>query len=97
MKITTAELITRLADKGYTKKDSTVIVNDLLDVIYEAIGNGEDVSIVGFGKFQIYNIPPHQVRSVNTGELVMTKPCRRVKFIPGSALLRVAAGEARVK
>lgn len=95
-KIGTADFVTRLADKGYTKKDSAVILADVLDVIYEAIKNGESVNLIGFGSFKIKKINAKDIINVNTGERYTVPPHNIVKFVPGLAL-KQAAGDLEVE
>lgn len=48
------EIITRLAERAdATKKDSGIFLDSLLDVITEALKNGETVDLRGFGKFEV--------------------------------------------
>lgn len=84
--ITTADFVTRLADKGYTKKDSAVILADVLDVIYEAIRAGEEVKLFGFGSFSVSEYPAKMSHNVATGEMRMTAAHKRIKFKPFLAL-----------
>ena len=85
-KIGTADFITRLADKGYTKKDSAVIVGDVLDVFYEAFRNGEDVSLTGFGKFSIKQVKPRRIYNISLKKYDIVPPYNTVKFTPWLAL-----------
>lgn len=95
-KIGTADFVTRLADKGYTKKDSAVILADVLDVIYEAIKDGESVNLIGFGSFKIKKINAKDIINVNTGERCTVPAHNIVKFVPGLAL-KQAAGDLEVE
>ena len=93
--VRTEEFITRLADKGYTKKDSAVVIADVLDVIYEAIANGEEVSLIRFGSFRPFETKPKRIMNVTTGKISMTRPHKKVRFVPGCGLLRAAEGQYR--
>lgn len=90
-KIGRAEFITRLADKGYTKKDSVVILADVLAVISEAIGNGECVSLPGFGRFTIRRMKPKVIMNVSTGVRDTVPPRNYIRFTPGQSLKAAAA------
>ena len=47
------ELIKKVADKtDLTKKDAELAVSAMIDVIVEAVAEGEKVQIVGFGTFE---------------------------------------------
>lgn len=48
------ELVSAVAEKvGISKKDSGIIVDEVINVITEALGNGDKVQIVGFGSFEV--------------------------------------------
>lgn len=52
--MTKADLINVVAQKAeFTKKDSEVAVNAVLDAITEALASGDKVSLVGFGTFEV--------------------------------------------
>ena len=89
-KVLTADFIERLADKGYTKKDSAVILGDVLDIIYDAIKHGEEVRLMGFGSFSEKRTNAKEYVDVHTGERAKTKPHNKVSFKAGNALKRLA-------
>ena len=91
-KIGTADFITRLADKGYTKKDSAIILADVLDVFYEAARNGEAVSLNGFGCMKVKLMSAKDIVNIQTGRRETVPAHNIVKFTPGLALK--AAAEA---
>lgn len=52
--MTKAELISAVAEKSeLTKKDSEKAVTAVLEAITEALAEGEKVSLVGFGTFEV--------------------------------------------
>ncbi len=52
--MTKAEFVDRLAAKsGLTKKDAANVVDAFVDVITDALKEGEDVQFTGFGKFYV--------------------------------------------
>lgn len=90
--VTTPDFITRLADKGYTKKDSATVLGDFLDVIYEAIRAGEEVRLVGFGTFSVIDAKPKRIMNINTGKTEVVAAHSKLKFKPGTTLKRAAEG-----
>lgn len=84
--------ITRIADKGYTKKDSVVILGDILDTICEAVADGYEVNLSGFGSFSSIETKQRRARNVQTGEEMIIPAHRKLKFKPGAALRRAAEG-----
>lgn len=86
--------ITRIADKGYTKKDSVVILGDILDTICEAVADGYEVNLSGFGSFCSIETKERRARNIHTGENMIVPAHRKIKFKPGAALRRAAEGMA---
>ena len=63
-----------------TQKEATQVVSELFDIILEEIGEGEDVSIVGFGKFYSYEHSPRPVRNPKTQEPMILKRHKSLRF-----------------
>lgn len=89
-KVLTADFVTRLADKGYTKKDSAVILADVLDIIYEAMERGEEVKLMGFGTFKVKKVKAKEYMDVTTGKKSVSKAHNKISFKAGNALKRSA-------
>ena len=54
LNMTKAELVAKIAEKtGLSKKDSEAALNAFMDAVKEALSNGEKVSLVGFGTFEV--------------------------------------------
>lgn len=83
-----SDIVSRIRNKGYTKRDAEVILRDVFDVITEALVNKESVRIYGFGTFSVKERKPHPVRSVRSGELGMTSSFLVPRFTAGSLLKR---------
>jgi len=84
--MTKAELISAVAEKAdMTKKDSDKAVSAVIDAITEALVNGDKVSLVGFGTFEVKN------RSARNGINPRTKEAMP---IPASKLPSFKAGKA---
>lgn len=69
------------------KMNDTVetLVTNLRLAASSATGEGE-VSISGFGKFTVVSRPERQVRNPSTGEMMMAKASKTVKFKPSATL-----------
>lgn len=64
-----AQLIERLAGKTkLTKVQSELVLDATLEIIQEAVGEGEGVKLVGFGTFGISNRKARVGRNPQTGE-----------------------------
>ena len=48
------ELVSAVAEKvGISKKDSGIIIDEVVNVITETLAKGEKVQLVGFGSFEV--------------------------------------------
>ena len=81
------ELIERLALKmGKTKKETSKIVDNILEVIAEALKNGEKVSLLGFGNFEVRQRAARIGRNPQTGEEIHIEASKVPSFKPGKQL-----------
>ena len=84
--MTKVELIAAVAaDAGLTKKDAEKAVNSAVNAITEALKNGEKVSLVGFGTFEVRERPERKGRNPQTKQEIT---------IPASKLPALKAGKA---
>lgn len=82
-----AELINRVAEKtGLTKKETEKAVNAVVETIEQALANGEKVSLVGFGTFEVRARRARTGRNPQTGESINIPASRVPAFRPGKAL-----------
>lgn len=52
--MTKADLVNIIAEKGeYSKKDAEKALSTVIDSITEALSQGEKISLVGFGTFEV--------------------------------------------
>jgi nucleoid DNA-binding protein len=63
-----------------SQKESLQVVEALFESILESLEESGEVSIVGFGKFYLYEHAPRPVRNPKTQEEMLLKPYRSVKF-----------------
>ena len=78
------ELVDAVAAKAnVTKKQADEIISAFLEVVIEAVANGEKVTLVGFGSFERRERSEREGRNPKTQE-TMTIPATRVPgFSPG--------------
>lgn len=75
------DLIQRLSETtDYTKKDAEIITGKFLDILKEALINGEDIELRGFGCFRIRLTPERPGRNPKTGEVAIVPSRFVVKF-----------------
>ena len=89
------ELGERLAVRtGMTKAAAKDAVDGMFEVIGEALANGEDVRILGFGTFATRERPARTARNPRTGENVSVPASTVPVFKPGRPLRNAVSGGA---
>jgi integration host factor subunit alpha len=78
---------------GFTKKRSGEVVGLILDLMKEALENGEKVKISGFGNFEIRRKEPRKGRNPQTGEEIIISE-RRVLTFKASQVLKEKLNES---
>ena len=73
------ELVARMSEKtGFTKKDSRVFLETILEVIGKALAERDKVALVNFGTFSVKDVSARQARNPRTNEVIdvpaKTKP-----------------------
>lgn len=82
-----ADIIGAVAEKaGISKKDSEKAVNSFVDIISEALVNGDKVQLVGFGGFEVKDRAARIGRNPRTKESIEIPASRTPVFKPGKAL-----------
>lgn len=90
--MTKAELIAVVSEKTQlTKKDSEKAVAAVIDAITEALAEGEKVSIVGFGTFEVKERAERMGHNPQTGEPMPIAASKAPVFKAGKALKEAVA------
>ncbi|MCK4607851.1 MAG: integration host factor subunit beta [Gammaproteobacteria bacterium] len=91
-----SELIARVAAKQQAlgEKDVELAVNQILQEMSQALGQGDRIEIRGFGSFSLHYRPPRNAHNPRTGVKVVTIPKYSPHFKPGKDL-RDRVNEAR--
>ncbi len=71
---------------GMSKKEMTRAYNALEDRLHEALINGEEVQISGFGTFVVRQKPSRMGRNPKTNETIEIHPSKHVVFLPGKKI-----------
>ena len=71
---------------GLSKADAGKVVDSLFQVIAEALTEGEDVRLVGFGTFSVSERAASEGRNPRTGETIQIAASRLPKFKAGKGL-----------
>lgn len=80
MAVTKDDIVARIHEVGFTKKQAVDLVEGLIEIIKDTLEKGEDVLISGFGKFCIKNKNPRRGRNPATGEDLMLRERRVITF-----------------
>ena len=82
--MTKVELIAAVANEAnLTKKDAEAAVNSTLNAITNALKEGDKVTLVGFGTFEVRERP---ARNPQTGEEITIEASKLPAFKAGKAL-----------
>ena len=79
------QLITALAEKlpDTAKRDSEIIVKQIIDLLSETIARGERIEIRGFGAFSLHHRRAALIKNPKTGETMQIAEKLKVHFKPG--------------
>ncbi len=81
MALTKADIIAAVQSEiGFTRHQSTDLVESLLELIKSKLASGEDVLVSGFGKFCVHEKRERRGRNPATGEDLMLRPRKVVTF-----------------
>ena len=84
--VTKADLVADIAkDAGIKKSEAEQALAAALDGIKAALSNGDKVTLVGFGTFQISHRAARKGRNPRTGDVISIAASNSVKFSPGKA------------
>lgn len=85
--MTKAQVVEHLFEKiGFSKKDSSDVVEMILETIKEALIKGEKVKISGFGNFVVKEKKARRGRNPQTGDDLTISARRVLTFKPSQVL-----------
>ena len=64
-----ADIVSALCEKGYYKSESNTVVDEVLQIIRDALIRGESVQLRGFGTFEVKLRKGRKSKNISTGEL----------------------------
>lgn len=83
------ELVRAVAEAtGQSDAASTKAVNAVFDAIQEALADGDEVTVSGFGSFKVVERAARQGRNPQTGEEMTIRARKSPVFRPGTQLKR---------
>ncbi|HLN60882.1 MAG TPA: HU family DNA-binding protein [Symbiobacteriaceae bacterium] len=81
------ELIASVAEKAeLTKKDAEKAINAVIESIKTALNEGDKVSLVGFGTFEVRTRAARSGRNPQTGDTIKIPAGKVPAFRPGKEL-----------
>lgn len=84
--MTKAELIAKVgSEAGVNQETAKKCVNAFTDAVVNALKDGDDVQLVGFGTFKVANRAARQGKNPRTGEVVEIKASKAPAFKAGKA------------
>ncbi len=81
------ELIAAMAEKaGVSKKDAEKVLGAFVDVVGDALKNGDKIQLVGFGTFETRERAAREGKNPQTGEKIKIAASTVPAFKAGKAL-----------
>ncbi len=81
MAITKTDIIEKITSRiGYSHKQSSDLLENLLEIMKKSLESGEPVLVSGFGKFSVRDKSERKGRNPATGESMMLKERKVVGF-----------------
>lgn len=81
------ELIKALADKtGKPQTEAKAFLDAFTETVTETLTKGDKITLIGFGTFDVQDVPARTGRNPRTGEALQIKPKKRPRFKAGAEL-----------
>ena len=82
-----AELVSELANRTKsTQTEAKAFLEAFTDVVGDVLKNGDKITLVGFGTFDVQNVSARTGRNPRTGEAIQIKGKRKPRFKAGTDL-----------
>lgn len=87
------QLAAEIAQRAEIDRKTVAAVLDAYHaVVVETVAKGEEVQVLGFGKFEQVHRPERDGRNVATGEAIRIPAKDVPRFVPGAAFKAAVAG-----
>ena len=84
--MTKKDLITKVAtEANIDKKVCEAVINGALDAIIDALKEGDKVSLIGFGNFEVKEVAARDGRNPATGEAIKIEASKKPAFSASKA------------
>ncbi len=85
--MTKSELVAKIAEKtGVPKADTAKSIDAFVEVVGDALTDGDKITLVGFGTFKVVDRKEREGRNPSTGDKIKIPAMKLPKFVPGKAL-----------
>jgi DNA-binding protein HU-beta len=92
------ELVDAIAEKAnVSKKEADAILSTTIDIIVEAVADGDKVTLVGFGSFEKRERKEREGRNPKTGESMTIAATTVPAFSAGKAFKETVADKPKAK
>ena len=82
-----SQFVKYLSDKSnITQKEANTIIDMFTSSVMSALGEGNEISLVGFGSFSVTKVPARKGRNPGTGEEIRINAYNQPKLKVGSKL-----------
>ena len=79
----------KVNDEGLRKKDVEVVLRKFEEAVKEALADGDEIRLVGFGTFKVIKKKEKVGRNPQTGERIRIPAMKAVKFVMGKEMKRL--------
>lgn len=80
------DIVSALCEKGYYKDQASEVVDDVFQIIRDALVQGDSVQIRGFGTFGVKIYKGRNSLDISTGEKRVSNDCRVPMFKASDSL-----------
>lgn len=87
------QLAKKLSKRTFlNQKEADMVVEELFDLMLDELQAGEDISVVGFGRFYLYEHAPRPVRNPKTQQEMILKPYKSLRFKASNVVKKALKG-----
>ena len=81
-----SDIVSALCEKGYYKNQAADVVDDVFQIIRNALAQGEQVQISGFGTFEVKTHKGRKSLDISTGQMRVFEDCKVPSFRASDSL-----------
>lgn len=82
-----SELVSALAHKtGKPQTEAKAFLEAFESTVKETLAKGEKITLIGFGSWDVQDVPARTGRNPRTGEALQIKPKKKPRFKAGAEL-----------